>query len=144
MQINYNKILNENMLNVLIDILKFIKKNGMPPGNQLYINFKTNNKKVIIPDWLKKKYPSEITIIIEYEYKNIQLSKEHFDVSLSFNDIYVDIRVPYASIISFADPNSKFGLKLQEDQNNTSKEKVTKVKIKDKENVIDFTKFKKN
>ena len=42
------------MLNVFIDILKYIKKNGLSDGNHIYITFLTNHKKTIIPNWLKE------------------------------------------------------------------------------------------
>ena len=46
------------MINVLRDVLKNIKKNGLQEGHLLYITFKTNEKKVIIPNrsYMSKKY----------------------------------------------------------------------------------------
>ena len=58
--INYQKILNKNLLNVFIDILKNIESNGLDGINHLYITFKTDNIKNIIPEWLLLKYPEEI------------------------------------------------------------------------------------
>ena len=52
--IEYQKILNKNMLNVLKDILFDIKKNGLKNNNHLYITFITNHKNVELPNWLKK------------------------------------------------------------------------------------------
>ena len=42
------------MLNVFRDVLKNIEVNGLQEGHHLYISFKTNNKKVVIPNWLKE------------------------------------------------------------------------------------------
>ena len=39
--IDYQKILNKNLLNVFVDILKEIEKNGLDGNNHLYISFKT-------------------------------------------------------------------------------------------------------
>ena len=50
--IDYQKILNKNLLNVFVDILKEIEKNGLDGNNHLYISFKTNNPKNIVPNWL--------------------------------------------------------------------------------------------
>ena len=63
--IEYQRILNKNMLNVFIDILKNIKENGLSDDNHLYITFLTNHEGVEIPKWLKKQYPEEITIILQ-------------------------------------------------------------------------------
>ena len=57
--IDYQKILNKNMLNVLKDILKDIKINGLTNNNQLYITFLTNHKKVKLAKWIKQKYPND-------------------------------------------------------------------------------------
>ena len=70
------------------------------------------NKKVIIPQWLLDKFPSEMTIVIQYEYWNYEVTNDHFKITLSFNDIKTDLIIPFSSVISFADPYANFGLKL--------------------------------
>ena len=57
--IEYQKILNKNMLNVLKDILEDIKNNGLSNNNQLYITFLTNHKNVELPKWLKQNLISQ-------------------------------------------------------------------------------------
>ena len=101
--IEYQNILNKNMLNVLKDILKHIQNNGLSNNNHLYITFLTNHKKVKLPNWLKKKYTEEMTIIIQYEYYDLDLDKDKFSITLSFNDIKTKLKIGYDSIISFAD-----------------------------------------
>ena len=142
MKINYLDILNKNMINVFIEVLKNIKKNGLKEGHHLYITFRTNEKKVNIPVWLKNKFPKEMTIVIQYEYWNLLINKSDFKITLSFNDIKSDLTIPFKSVISFADPYANFGLKLINDDKKSS---VRKNKIKyNKNNIIDFTEFKKN
>ena len=145
--INYQKILNKNMINVLIEILQNIKKNGLKNGNHLYITFITDHPSVSIPDWLLKKYPEEMTIVIQYEYYNFSINKNNFKIGLSFNDIKVDLIIDYKSIISFVDPNSNFGLKLKNNEfkktKNKKMQKTTKIKKQRSNNVIDFTNYKK-
>ena len=152
MNINYHKILKTNMINVLKDILKYYELNGFSNGNHLYITFETNSNKVIIPNWLRLEYPKDMTIVIQYEYSNFKVNKNDFQISLSFKDILCKLKIPYANIISFADPHSKFGLTLKEEnrnQNNNQEKKKKndnmKLKNKDnvKDNVIEFKKFKK-
>tara|TARA_B100000029_G_scaffold507019_1_gene590838 strand:- start:1447 stop:1878 length:432 start_codon:yes stop_codon:yes gene_type:complete len=142
MKINYPDILNKNMINVFIEVLKNIKKNGLKEGHHLYITFRTNEKKVNIPIWLKNKFPKEMTIVIQYEYWNLMVNKTEFKITLSFNDIKADLTIPFNSVISFADPYANFGLKLI---NEEKKSLVKKAKINyNKNNIIDFSKFKKN
>ena len=148
MKINYSKILKRNMINVFKDILLSIEKNGFQEGHHLYVNINTKNKKVRMPKWLKDKYPSEITIIIQYEFWNLKVKNYEFSICLSFNNIKADLNIPYDSIISFADPYANFGLKLIQN-NDIKKEKFKKKSLnKDKENmtsnIINFDKYKKN
>ena len=75
---DYLKILNNNLLNVIVDILKDIEKNGLDGNNHLYITFKTNNPKNIVPNWLLHKYPNEMTIVIQHEYYHLSVNHFHF------------------------------------------------------------------
>ena len=150
MKINYSQILKKNMLNVFRDVLKNIEVNGLKKGHHLYITVQPDVKKVVIPDWLKAKHPKEMTIIIQYEYWNFKVKNDSFNICLSFNDIKADITVPFDAVISFADPYANFGLKLINEEINKKlsdkkpKRKKTVIKKnKDKDNIIEFQKFKK-
>ena len=150
MKINYSKILKKNMINVLKDVLTNIKKNGLQEGHHLYITFKTNEKKVIIPQWLLDKFPSEMTIVIQHEYWNYDVMNDHFKITLSFNDIKTDLIVPFSSVISFADPYANFGLKLIQDKvidnqnTNKTKQKLKNTGYSKKGNIIELNKFRNN
>lgn len=142
--IEYQKILNKNMLNVFKDILKNIKVNGLYNNNHLYITFVTNNKNVELPNWLKQKYPKEMTIVIQYEYYDLEVNKNDFSVSLSFNNIKTNLKIGYSAIISFADPSANFGLILKKNNiQKKSKENLESSEEK-KDNIINFSNYKKN
>ena len=142
--IEYQKILDKNMLNVFKDVLTFIRDNGLSDNNHLYITFSTNHKNVELPNWLKQKYPEEMTIVIQYEYYNLKINNDNFSILLSFNDFKTKLVIDYNSIVSFADPSANFGLILQK---NKIQKKVNK-KLEDnkskKDNVINFSNYKKN
>ncbi len=142
--IEYQKILNKNMLNVLKDILKNIQVNGLYNNNHLYITFVTNNKNVEIPTWLKQKYPKEMTIVIQYEYYDLEVNKNDFSVTLSFNNFKTNLKIGYSAIISFADPSANFGLILK--KNNILKKSREGLESSEekKDNIINFSNYKKN
>ena len=148
--IQYQKILNKNLLNVFIEILKEIEKKGLDSKNHLFVTFATNNPKTSVPDWLLQKYPSEMTIVIQYEYYHLSVNKKNFNIGLSFNNKKCDLIIPFESIISFADPSSNFGLNYQfnkttvEDYKKTLVEQKKSVKKKKSSNVINFSNYKKN
>ena len=145
MKINYPQILKDNIINVLKDVLKIINKEGLKDGHHLFITFKTNFPNVKIPKWLKDKFSNEMTIVLQYEYWDLKIRKNDFKITLSFNDIKSDLCIPYNSVISFADPYAKFGLKLSS-PNVSGKGKNYKnkrINIKTKNNIIDLNKFRK-
>ena len=142
--IEYNKILNKNLLNVFKDILIDIKDNGLSNNNHLYVTFITDHKKTYLPDWIKQKYPKVMTIVIQYEYYDLIINKNDFSITLSFNDIKTNLKIGYNSIISFSDPSANFGLVLQKNELQ-KKEKTNLKKNKSKKNnIIKFSNYKKN
>ena len=142
--IEYKKILDKNMLNVFKDVLASVRDNGLTDNNHLYITFFTNHKNVELPNWLKQKYPEEMTIVIQYEYYDLEVNKNNFSISLSFNDIKTNLKIDYNSIISFADPTANFGLVLQKNKIQKKDNKKIEKKKSNKNNVINFSNFKKN
>ena len=152
MKIKYSEILNKNMINVFKDILKEIETNGLQQGHHLYITLNANHKKLLIPDWLRAKYPKEMTIVIQYEYWNFKVKKNSFNICLSFNNIKTDLDIPFDCVISFVDPYANFGLRLIQEEyiSNLKKEKPNtrkknrKLSAKQQDNIIEFNKFKKN
>tara|TARA_B100001109_G_scaffold214735_1_gene183537 strand:- start:552 stop:1001 length:450 start_codon:yes stop_codon:yes gene_type:complete len=148
--IEYQKILNKNLLNVFVEILKEVEEKGLDGNNQLYITFATNNSKTSIPNWLLQKYPYEMTIVIQHEYYHLSVNKKNFSIGLSFNNKKCDLKISFDSIISFVDPSSNFGLNYQFDKTTVEKDKKTlvkkkkSVKKKNSSNVINFSNYKKN
>ena len=147
--INYQKILNKNLLKVFIDILTQIEKKGLEGNNHLYITFATNHPKNSISDFLIQKYPKEMTIVIQNEYYHLFVNKNDFNIGLSFNNKKSDLKISFDSILSFADPSANFGLnfqfnKLNKDQVKKQEKKKKNIAKKISSNVINFSKYKKN
>ena len=147
--IEYQKILNKNLLNVFIEILKEVEEKGLDGNNQLYITFATNSSKTSIPNWLLQKYPNEMTIVIQHEYYHLSVNKKSLSIGLSFNNKKCDLKISFDSIISFVDPSSNFGLNYQFNKTTVEKDKKTLVKKKKSvkktksSNVINFSNYKK-
>ncbi len=87
---------------------------GLPGGHHFYITFKTDAAGVEIGDYLRDKYPNEMTIVIEHQFWDLTVSEKTFAVTLSFNNRPERLTVPFTAITAFADPSVKFGLQFQE------------------------------
>ena len=62
--IGYNDIINKSMINLVVDVLKKIKKNnGLPGDHHIYVTFLTNENGVLISKSLKDKFKEEMTIV---------------------------------------------------------------------------------
>lgn len=102
----------ESLRNVIKDTLRMVSKNGLPGTHHFYLSFKTNYPGVDLPDFLREEYPEEITIVLQYEFWDLEVAEESFCVTLCFNDIHERLNVPFNAIVSFVDPSVKFGLQF--------------------------------
>ena len=155
-QIDYKALIENAMLNMVRDILKKISQNGLPKNHHFLITFFSNSKGVIIPDWMKEKYPDKMTIIIRNWFENLNVTEKKFQISLNFNNTVEQLTIPFSSLELFADPSVDFAISFN--QINTLSNNETKIKAesgnenaikkkeklnKKNENVIDLKNFKK-
>lgn len=129
--IGYDEIIENSMRLVIQETLKKVEKTGLPGKHYFVLTFLTNFPGASISKVLKEKYPEEMTIVIQYQYKGLVVEDDAFKISLSFNGKYEKMTVPYRSIISFADPSMNFGLKFS-------------VSYEDAENAVDNDKIDLN
>lgn len=108
-EISYERLVEKALLNVVRDALSFAQKNGLD-GNHFYITFQTPRDDVVLSDRLKAAYPEEITIVLQHEYSDLNVSDDAFSVVLSFGDIPEKISVPFSAVVRFADPYAQFAV----------------------------------
>ncbi len=131
--IGYSKLMNKAMINVIIDVLSFIKESNHIPGeHHLYISFATRHKAVIIPKQLKEKFPDKMTIVLQHQFQDLEIKESYFSVTLHFDNIPEKITIPYDAITSFFDPSVNFGIDFLAQNNSTSDKKINN----EEENII--------
>ena len=155
-KIDYKALTEDAMLGMVRDILKKISQSGLPDNHHFLITFFSESKDVIIPDWMKEKYPDKMTIIIRNWFENLNVTEKKFDISLNFNNTVEHLTIPFSSLELFADPSVDFALSF--DQANNLSNSKTEIKAetgeenagkkknqlnKKNNNVIDLTNFKK-
>lgn len=86
---------------------------GMPGEHHFYITFLTDYPGVKIPDYLRDRYPGEMTIVLQYQFSDLYVDKEKMAVTLSFNNVPEKLEVPLPAISIFADPSVNFALQFQ-------------------------------
>jgi hypothetical protein len=110
--IGYDEIIENSMRSVIYETLKKVEKNGLPGKHYFIVTFLTPFPEVSLSKALKEKYPEEMTIAIQYQFKNLVVENNSFKVSLSFSGKYERLVIPYKAITSFADPSINFALKF--------------------------------
>lgn len=86
---------------------------GMPGDHHFYITFLTDYPGVKIPDYLRDRYPGEMTIVLQYQFSDLKVNDERLEVTLSFNNVPEKLVVPLGAISIFADPSVNFALQFQ-------------------------------
>lgn len=109
-EINYDKLINANLLGVVRDALKIAAEQGLPGENHFYITFKTNYKGVKIPKMLQIQYPENMTIVLQHQFSDLEVHHNDFSVVLVFGGVPYTLVIPFGAITYFADPFAKFGL----------------------------------
>ena len=117
-QIDYKVLIENAMLGMVRDILKKISQSGLPDNHHFLITFFSKSKGVIIPHWMKEKYPEKMTIIIRNWFENLNVTEKKFDISLNFNNTVEHLTIPFSSLELFADPSVDFAISFN--QNNLS------------------------
>ena len=77
-------------------------------------NFFSRSKGVIIPDWMKEKYPDKMTIIIRNWFENLNVTDKKFEISLNFNNNVERLTIPFNSLELFADPSVDFAISFNQ------------------------------
>jgi hypothetical protein len=108
--IDYKKRMRAAMLNLVRGILTDVKQNGLPGSHHFYISFETQNIGVELSDWLKQKYPDEMTIVIQNWYENFYVEKDFFQITLNFGNQPETMKIPFEALNTFVDPSVEFGL----------------------------------
>ncbi|MDR0741614.1 MAG: ClpXP protease specificity-enhancing factor SspB [Rickettsiales bacterium] len=113
-KINYQKLLDNALKSVVKDALIHAQFNGLDDGAHFFITFNTRDHGVVLPDFLRIRYPDIMTIVLQYSYNNLNVSDKEFGVQLTFDGHPFFIRVPFASLIEFKDPSVDFMLSFQQ------------------------------
>jgi len=110
--IGYDEIIENSMRSVIYETLKKIEKTGLIGSHYFVITYLTHFPDVSMSKELVEKYSEEMTIAIQYQYENLIVKRDHFEISLSFNGKLEKLVVPYKAVTSFSDPSMNFGLKF--------------------------------
>jgi len=152
--IDYEYLVDSAMRVLIRDVLTSVEKNGgLPAAHYFHISFVTRYDGVQMPSHLFEKYPQEITIALQNQFKNLNVYDDVFAVDLAFNGQDERLIVPFCAITSFADPSEDFILRMSADNTGViGKSKFNEMigsstikatpDVKTEDNVINFSDIK--
>ena len=110
--LNYGLMMQRALRHVMSDALRQVSAHGLPGDHHFYITYDTGHPAAVIPDWLADQYPDQITIVLQHEYDDLEVSTDGFSVRMSFTDRPASLFVPFDAVMTFVDPSVEFGLKF--------------------------------
>ncbi|MFC7053747.1 SspB family protein [Hansschlegelia quercus] len=110
--IRYDLLTQKALRGVVHDVLVMVARDGAPGDHHFYISFRTTDQDVGLSSRLRQKYPAEMTIVLQHQFWDLEVSDEGFEVGLSFQNVPEKLVVPFTSITGFFDPSVQFGLKF--------------------------------
>ena len=109
----YDMMVEEALRDVVRKSLRQAAAHGLPGNHHFCITFKTRHPEVDVPPYLTEKYPDEMSIVLQYQFWDLEVREDNFEVKLSFNDKRERLFIPFVALTGFADPSVKFGLQFQ-------------------------------
>jgi hypothetical protein len=111
--LQYDRLVERALKNVVREALLHVSEHGLPGAHHLYVTFRTDHPDVEIPDVLRSRYPVEMTIVLQYQFWDLIVGEDGFEVTLSFNDAHQRLVIPFSAVNAFADPSVNFALQFQ-------------------------------
>ena len=111
--IEYGSLMHEDMRGLIRKVLTQVQKDGLPGTHHFFITFDTSHPDAELADWLSDRYPSEMTVVMQHWYDNLNVGDDGFSVTLNFGDQAEPLFIPYDAIKTFVDPSVEFGLRFE-------------------------------
>jgi len=111
--IDYGTLMHRAMRGLIQTVLTEVAEHGLPGAHHFFITFDTRAPKVEMADWLKSRYPEEMTIVIQHWFENLIVTDEGFSITLNFGNQPEPLVIPFDAVHTFVDPSVEFGLRFE-------------------------------
>ncbi len=111
--IRYDIIIQDALRSAVRKILVEVNRAGLPGEHHFYIAFETTAPGVKISNRLRERYPKEMTIVLQHQFWDLNITEHAFEVGLSFGGVPEHLYVPFSAIKGFFDPSVQFALEFE-------------------------------
>ena len=114
--IDYGNLMHTAMRGLIKKVLLDVKDQGLPGEHHFFITFDTTHPDVQIADWLRERYPAEMTVVVQHWFDNLDIRDDGFSITLNFGDAPEPLNIPFDALRTFVDPSVEFGLRSEADE----------------------------
>ena len=111
--IDYGNLMHSAMRGLIKTVLQDVSDQGLPGNHHFFITFDTGHPDAQLADWLRDRYPGEMTVVMQHWFDNLVVGDDGFSVTLNFGDQPEPLHIPYDAIKTFVDPSVEFGLRFE-------------------------------
>ncbi|MBO9435138.1 hypothetical protein J7394_13040 [Ruegeria sp. R13_0] len=127
--IDYGNLMHTAMRGLIKTVLTGVSETGLPGAHHFFITFDTREDGVDIADWLRDRYPEEMTIVMQHWFENLEVGENGFAITLNFGDAPEPLYIPYTAIKTFVDPSVEFGLRFEGPEDDDAEEEFVEETI---------------
>jgi len=95
--------LHDAFLNVIRQVLTLIGETGSPYHNGVLISFRTSHPGTRLPASLRRQYPKEMKLTLQYQFDELVVGEDDFSVILYFGGVPKKLTIPFQAIMTFED-----------------------------------------
>ncbi|MGZ3216148.1 SspB family protein [Paracoccus sp. T5] len=110
---DYGGMMHRAMQGLIAEVLRKVAREGLPGEHHFFITFDTRDDGVEMADWLRERYPEEMTIVIQHWFDNLVIEDDHFTITLNFGNSPEPLKIPFDALRTFVDPSVEFGLRFE-------------------------------
>jgi uncharacterized protein len=111
--IRYDLLAQAALRGVVRTVLADVARKGLPGEHHFKITFSTTAPGVRLSERMRERYPQEMTVVLQYQFWDLVVTEQNFEVGLSFGGVAERIGVPFDAVTAFYDPSVQFGFQFE-------------------------------